>query len=91
MGKLKVTEEHIQVLREELAPFLNGTTQAVYAEEGLSRTRYIWDALWSARRRSQRVRDTLDAIYTYGNDTHINSVLDMLAKERAHVEVSPTT
>lgn len=88
MGKLKVSEEHIAILREATAPFMNKDTQEVYAESGLSFTRYIWDALWSARRRSQTVKDTLDAIYKYADDTHITSVLRMLAKEREDVRVA---
>lgn len=86
---MKIKPEHIAKLREYLAPFYNKDTQQVYADAGLSVTRYRWDALWAARRHNmQAVGDLITEIYKYANDTHIDTVLRMLANERKDVELS---
>jgi len=88
MAAMKVKPEHIEALRTALRPFLNKDTARVYADAGLSPTRYRWDALWSARKlRGEDVGDLITEIYQYANDTHIDTVLKMLAEERKDVEL----
>lgn len=89
MPAMKVKPEHIEILRKALEIFLNKDTATIYRDAGLSEKRYRWDALWSARRRSQEVQDTLSAIYQYANDDHLDTVLRMLMDERKDVELPP--
>lgn len=85
---LKISPEHIQILREAMQPFLNRTTAEVYADAGLSEKRYRWDAFWSACKHTPTLNDTVREIYKTCDDTHLDSVFRMLAKERADVEIA---
>lgn len=78
---LKIKQEHIDILRREITPFMNADTAQIYKDAGHGPLRYHWDALWSANKRSPEVQQCIREIYQYANDTHITSVLRMLAKE----------
>lgn len=82
MSKLKIKPEHIQALREGMAPFLNQATMDLYADAGLSEVRYLWDAFWSACKHTPSLNDVVREVYTYANDDHLYSVFKLLWREK---------
>lgn len=84
---MKLEQHHIEALREGTKPFMSKEMEDLYKEEGLTDKRYRWDCLWSACRRTPALNDTIHEIYRYANDTHIDTVLRMLAKEAKEAKV----
>lgn len=82
MAKLKIKPEHIQALREGMAPFLTDDTAELYKDAGLSVKRHLWDAFWSACRNNPGLNDVVWEVYTYANDDHLYSVFKLLRKEK---------
>lgn len=90
MSALKIKPEHVEAIRQATAPFLNQDTADVYRDAGLTEKRYRWDALWSGCRHTPSLNDVIREIYQYADDTHIDSVLRMLAKPARKLTIAPT-
>lgn len=84
---LKIKPEHIQRLRAGMAPFLNKDTAELYTDAGMSERRYLFDAMWSACRQDDTLREMIcNEVYVYANDDHLYSVFKLLWKEKQNAE-----
>ena len=75
MATLKIRREHIQAIRETIAPYASAELFQSYQAKDLSHKRYRWDLLWKSK------FDVCNLIYPYANDEHIDSVLRFLVLE----------
>lgn len=82
MANLRIRPEHVQALREGMAPFLNEDTATLYKDADLSERRYLWDAFWSACKHTPSLNDVVREVYEYADDSHLNSVFNVLWKEK---------
>lgn len=83
---LKISDEHMAVLRKYVAPLYDGKTRGYYADIGLNETRYRWDMFWLAKNRHREVlTKMMDEFYCYANDTHLESALKKLELESREV------
>jgi hypothetical protein len=73
---MKIKPEHVEHMRAAIAPFDTSFHRGRYAAAGLSTTRYQWDAL----RHAGLMPWLCDTLYTYANDTHIQTALNRIIK-----------
>ncbi len=84
---LKMKPEHLATLAaaikacQEQNPDI---TQETYAAVGLSSVRYRWDIMWASRVDGLPISRWVSAeLYSYLNDTHIDSALRQILRGQA--------
>lgn len=75
---MKMRPEHLDTLRDIIAPLDTPERRADYVKQGLSSKRYRWDLLYAARV-SNWICSTL---YPYLNDSHIDTALRSIVQFR---------
>lgn len=73
---MKIKPEHLEHMRAALTPHDTEFHRSRYIAAGLSDTRYRWDIL----RHAGLMTWLCDVLYTYLNDTHIDTALRSLVK-----------
>jgi len=72
---MKIKPEHIQLIKKAISKsknLLNFSKE--YKEKGQSAMRFRWDTLYTSMN-SAESKAFFDAVYTYANDDHIDTVL----------------
>lgn len=73
---MKITEQHLEILRNAIEPIDTEDRRTAYRHAGLSFTLYAWDTLQSAGLRPFVCSD----LYEYLNDSHIDTALRAIIK-----------
>ena len=76
---MKMIPTHFQALRAKLTPMDTEENRAAYAAAGHSTRRYQWDLV----RASGALPFVCDTLYTYLDDTHIQTALDRIVQPLA--------
>ena len=78
---MKMQANHVEAIRQGIAPFDTDFYRQRYIESGFSDDRYRWDLFYFAQQKG-----TIDpffinrTLYDYCNDNHIDTVLRKLVK-----------
>jgi hypothetical protein len=73
---MKITAEHFATLAAKVAPFDTPERREQYKAQGLTDKRYRWDLAYMAG----CTRFICDALYSYLDDTHIDTALRTIVK-----------
>lgn len=79
---MKIKPEHLEVLRNKVAPFNTDFYRSRYKAAGLSDKRFRWDCLWASKIKigdGVGIKGDLD-LYAYMNDDHIDTALRSIIK-----------
>ena len=80
---MKMRKDDFEALRGLIRAHPLGTHKQVYLDRGLSQTRFVFDHLWAIPNGPRQ--EWFDrGIYTYLDDTHIETALRRIVKELSH-------
>ena len=69
---MKIRPEHFEYLKAAIQPHDTPARRLFYTQESINHMRYRWDLTYSVQGLSKWISDNL---YTYLDDTHIDSAL----------------
>jgi hypothetical protein len=83
---MKIQPDHLAALKALIAPIDTAERRAQYIEQRLSDKRYRWDLTYAAGHASSpqsATRFICDTLYSYLNDTHIDTALKSIVSPLA--------